>query len=180
MSELKYQECLTILDSFKCDFKKFPCFVETGSYIGSTITNVLEHFNFIHSIELSEKYYNYCTELFKNHKNVKLHFGDSGLILKDVLKDINENCIFFLDGHFSSGDTAQGQKDCPLLEELKYIMDLYKNEAIIIIDDYRLFGSHINEDWEDITKDNIKSIINSRLINWGECNDRLVIHLKNV
>ena len=179
MPELSYKDCENIINGFNCKKDDFPCFVETGSHLGHTINNMVNFFETIHSIELGEYFYKFCLEKFKNNTNVNLSFGDSAFIIKDIIKALSCNCVFFLDGHFSSGGTAKGFKDCPLLEELNCIMDLHKNEAIIIIDDYRLFGTYINEDWSEITKENIKSIIKSRLIKWGTSNDRLIIHLKS-
>ena len=71
------------------------------------------------------------------------------------------NCVFFLDGHWSSGDTAKGEKDCPLIEECVGIDKTYKaKKGIVIIDDYRLFGTKINEDWKEITKESILNSFN--------------------
>jgi hypothetical protein len=83
-----------------------------------------------------------------------------------------------LDGHWSGGDTAKGDKDCPLIEELVTIVGDFKYKALIIIDDYRLFGTKGNEDWSDITDDNIKNVIQGRVISMTSNNDRLVISLK--
>jgi hypothetical protein len=67
-----------------------------------------------------------------------------------------------LDGHWSSGDTAKGEKDCPLIEECKSIDLLYKsNKGIILIDDYRLFGTNIDQDWSSITTENILKCFNN-------------------
>lgn len=52
-------------------------YIETGAYLGKGITKVLANYNFIHSIELSEKWYDYNVEQFKNNNNVKMYLGDS-------------------------------------------------------------------------------------------------------
>ena len=103
-----------------------------------------------------------------------------------LLPSINEGAIFFLDGHWSSSDTARGEKDCPLLEEISRIHDLFAHEAVIIIDDYRLFGTSRNEDWSDISKESILSILQSRvsevyhLPSDLDANDRLIIHINKL
>ena len=52
---------------------------------------------------------------------------------------INEPAIFWLDGHYSAGITARGDKDCPIFEELDAIFDKNNFEHILLIDDARLF-----------------------------------------
>lgn len=97
---------------------------------------------------------------------------------------------FFLDGHWSGGDTGHSNKDCPLEEEITHINNLYQNDGIIIIDDFRLFGldkssGKLGEDWSKITKSNLLSIIQDRINNVYHLDsdickdDRLVIHINS-
>lgn len=61
-----------------------------------------------------------------------------------------------MDGHYSSGESGRGEKDVPLIEECKIIDEIYKSKyAVILIDDYRLFGTSKDENWLDITDDNV-------------------------
>lgn len=55
-----------------------------------------------------------------------------------IVKEITSKAIFWLDGHYSGGITARGDKDCPIWEELKAIFST-NTEHIILIDDARLF-----------------------------------------
>jgi hypothetical protein len=87
---------------------------------------------------------------FKNDKNVTIVQGDSGKVLPKILKDINEPAIFWLDGHYSAGITAQGDKDCPIYEELDAIFDAKKLDHILLIDDARCFIG--NGDYPTIAK----------------------------
>jgi hypothetical protein len=111
-------------------------------------------------------------------------------IFEILLPTIDNKCIFFLDGHWSSGDTGRGEKDCPLNEEITHINNLFEHEAIIIIDDFRLFGldsssGKLNEDWSDINKDKLLHILNSRITQVYHLDsvcakdDRLIIHIKS-
>ena len=101
-------------------------------------------------------------------------------MLKPVVNELNGDTIFFLDGHYSSGNTAKGTKDCPLLEELSIINRYFKYEGLIIIDDLRLFGTKVNEDWLDITTENLLNSIPERLEFSLELNDRLIIRIKKI
>ena len=121
-------------------FKKYlnPVFVETGSYLGIGIQNAIDAgYDKIYSIELSDGYYDICVKRFTNNKKVHLIKGDSGEILKDVIKDINENTTFWLDGHYSGGDTAIGKSQSPLMSELDAIKEHKIKTHVIIIDDLR-------------------------------------------
>ena len=52
-------------------------YIETGTYLGNGIKHVLNNYENIHSIELSEKWYQHNIEQFKNNNNVKMYLGDS-------------------------------------------------------------------------------------------------------
>ena len=49
-----------------------------------------------------------------------------------------------------------------MIEECDSINELYTaSKVIVLIDDYRLFGTNINEDWSDITIDRVKECFTS-------------------
>ena len=123
---------------------KTNCYIETGCLSGDGINHVLNNYDDIHSIELSEKWYNHCVERFKNNKNVKIHLGDSKKILHDLLSTIDEPVTIFLDAHYSGENTARGEpdeedRDTALLSELETLKNR-KYDDIIIIDDIRFIG----------------------------------------
>ena len=127
-----------------------------------------------------------ASKRFINEEKIKILQGDSSEQLTPICKSIEEPSFFWLDGHWSGGNTAQGAKDCPLFEELSQIMEYFKPKCIIAIDDVRLFGTKNNEDWSNITRENILNIVGSRL---DSCKyfpsylypeDRMVIVLKSL
>jgi hypothetical protein len=153
---------------------------------GDTTFALEPFFEKIHTIEFSEKYFTNTRRRYYGNK-INFILGDSSIVFKTLLPLVKDKCIFFLDGHWSSGDTGRSEKDCPLNEEIHSINTLFQNEAIIIIDDIsRLFGLKQNEDWSDINKDNILRILHSRINKVyhldSECavNDRLVIHINPI
>jgi hypothetical protein len=176
-----------LLLSLQDDYTKYTCFIETGTFIAETIRSLEPYFDKLYTIEFSEKYYNYSKGNYDGDK-INFMLGDSSVVLKELLPTITDKCIFFLDGHWSGGDTGKSEKHCPLYEEVAHINNLYNNEAIIIIDDFRLFGldsssGKLGEDWRDINKDNILNILSSRikcvyhLDSVYEKDDRLIIHI---
>ena len=139
-------------------------FVETGTLMGDTINNIKSFFSNVYTIELSQEFAQNATLRFLNDKNVKVIQGDSSKVLPVLCSTINRSVFFWLDGHWSGGTTARGDKDCPLIEELNAIVNNCKPECVIAIDDVRLFGTNINENWENITREHILDTVKSRLI----------------
>ena len=138
-----------LLNEFKISTHKI--FIETGTHLGNGIISALQirHFEKIYSIELSEKYFNFCKNKFQNLQEVNIILGDSGVILGQILDSINSPCVFWLDGHFSAGDTACSDDYCsPIVKELEHIKNhKIKNHTIIIDDMLDFTEKYINENW---------------------------------
>lgn len=174
------------LDNLQEDYRNYSCFIETGTYNGGTIFAVEPYFEKLHTVEFSELYYNRTKSRYLGNK-INFILGDSSIVFETLLRTIPDKSIFFLDGHWSCEDTGRSNKDCPLEEEIKHINELFVNEAIIIIDDYRLFGldkSNIGmEDWSQINKEKLLNILKDRI----KCvyhlpselaiDDRLIVHI---
>jgi hypothetical protein len=134
-----------ILNSYKEKYA-LKIFIETGTFFGDTVEYFKNSFKKVYSIELAEELAKKAKQRFENDRQVEIIQGDSGSILKGILKDINEPILFWLDGHYSSeffvGDefikTARTDKDTPVVEELDTILSSPINH-VILIDDARLF-----------------------------------------
>jgi hypothetical protein len=174
---------INFLKLLRGDYTRFNVFVETGTFMGETIFAMEPYFNSLYTVEISPELH-YNTKSIYNGNKIKFLLGDSALVLDEVTKNIPDSAIFFLDGHWSAQNTGRGIKDCPLYEELHHINNNFKGEAIIIIDDFRLFGSHIIN-WGDIHKDAVLNILKHRTTDVYHLpsdlspTDRLVIHITN-
>ena len=131
-------------------------FVETGTFKGDSIEIVKNIFSEIHSTELSEEYYLYCSNRFKGLSQIRIYNEDSPAFLKTLQKNISKKSVlYWLDAHWCVADGTAGEKSqCPLLEEIKAIKSL-NGESVILIDDARLFISpppkpHEISQWPDI------------------------------
>jgi len=151
----------------------FDLFVETGSYLGETLNEIRNNFNKIISIEITEKYSNYCKQRYINDKNIEIIKGDSLLVLPDLIdKNKNKKFLFFLDAHCSAGDTGKNDMDVPLIEELKIINDKCDDEVFIIVDDADLFNRKFELlTWEGINEKNIFDVVNNRLLYFFHTDD---------
>jgi hypothetical protein len=176
------------LNKLKGYDNQYPIFIETGTLQGNTTFSMEPYFDKVYTIELKEAFYNSVKTKYRGSK-INFLLGDSSLVLADLLPTINKSAIFFLDGHWSSGDTARGSKDCPLLEELTLINNVFTEAAIIIVDDCRLFEKgplkgNYNEDWSEISEMNLLSCIKERLTDMYYLdsdlakNDRMILHIR--
>jgi len=78
-------------------------FIETGTFIGQTAFEMSNHFDKIYSIEIQEKLYEDVVNI-KNKKgidNVNFLLGDSGEKIIDIIKEVEEPSVFFLDAHYA-------------------------------------------------------------------------------
>ena len=81
-------------------------FIETGPSNGEGVELALatNAFQYIYSIEIDSLRHIITKERYGTYKNVTLIKGDSGELLKLILKNINSPCTFWLDAHFCGDD----------------------------------------------------------------------------
>lgn len=118
----------------------YSTLIETGTYMGEMVEAQKARFKKIFSIELGRDLFKKAQKRFINDKHVSIVEGDSGKMLSTILKIVNEPAIFWLDGHYSSGVTAKGEKECPIIEELDAIFNSERLNHILLIDDARCFN----------------------------------------
>lgn len=115
-------------------------FIETGTYMGTT-TRLMAGLGLqCRSIELSHHYYAAAKEVFAGFANVELFFGDSSERLGEMVESAVAPHLFWLDGHYSKGDTARGAQDTPIVQELNQLLNYGIQDSVILIDDIRDFG----------------------------------------
>ena len=117
--------------------------IETGTLVGDTAKYLSKIAKFVYTIEPSEKYYNISLKNLTNCENVKIYNDTSENKLNDILEIIkpNSDVCFWLDGHWSGGDTFKGETDTPILSELDTIKRYLNkfSKLNILIDDFRIF-----------------------------------------
>lgn len=189
MPNLNVTKLNTVVEKLNLDVDNFTVFIETGTGDGNTIKNIQPYFDDIHTIEIKEDLYEKFNKNF-SYKNVKSYFGDSVKTVPQILKNLNPNqkVVFWLDAHKSGKRTGKNDKDVPIYEEIESIDKNYSSdEALLLIDDFRLFGKiDVSKtdplyfvDWSDITEDGIlEKITNFNISEHYIYDDILVIYLK--
>lgn len=117
--------------------------VETGTYMAESTKKLASIFDRVETIELSRYIALKCWVRLLPYRNVRLRCGDSG----ELLKPSSEPTLYWLDGHWSGGETAGHDRQCPVLDELNATSpgtfgDWY------LIDDAHLFTKPL-PDWLD-------------------------------
>lgn len=118
--------------------------IETGTLYGLMIECQRKFFKKLVSVELDQKLFEDAKNYFKDYDHIKIFQGDSSDLMPKMLDEIvDDSVLFWLDGHYSGGNTALGKKECPIYEELKSIFGHAILHKYILIDDARSFtGTH--------------------------------------
>jgi hypothetical protein len=134
-------------------------FVEGGTFKGGTAQKLSNLFSSVFTIEKSDIMFDVAKKNIGHIKNINMLKGDTRKHLDEILST-NDNILFWLDAHWSGGDTYGEEDECPLIEELQIIFRHSKNH-VILIDDARLFLAppplpHKHRNWPSL-----KEIINT-------------------
>jgi hypothetical protein len=127
--------------------------IETGTFRGLTARALAGVFGEVVTIELSPDFHRSAAEALSDLPTVRVLQGHSVERLTEV-SDASVPTLYFLDGHWSGGDTSGAEDECPVLEELAAIGHGHPDDAIVI-DDARLFTSsppppHRAERWPSL------------------------------
>jgi hypothetical protein len=115
--------------------------VETGTYLGDTIAFFVPHARRIVSIEIDGTLHARAAERFANNANVELVLGDALESAPQIVSELEEPCLLWLDGHFSGGATGRSALDEPAVAILRRIAQLRcASGTTVVIDDLRRFG----------------------------------------
>ncbi len=126
------------------DATKADIVIEIGSFKGLTARRLSYLFDKVITVEIDPTLHDISKKRCAKRKNVQLILGDGKETLATLSPSI-ENAVLFLDGHFSGGQTGQGEEVEPVLEELDVISDYIENFCAIVVDDFRLFG--VEDGW---------------------------------
>lgn len=114
-------------------------FIETGTFKGDTLAAMAAEGMRAISVELSDTLFQRAQTRFAGRNGIELHHGDSGEVLPKIVASLTEPALFWLDGHYSEGETAHGALASPINGELAAIFDHPVKGHVILIDDAHEF-----------------------------------------
>jgi hypothetical protein len=124
------------LVSFMRDEYAVRVFIESGTYMASTALWASELFEKVYTIELSDELYSSASQKYAHIKNIKFLHGTSATVLAEILKEVDEPAVFWLDAHWSAGSTAGEDIPCPLVDEINAVLNA-SSTHFILVDDAR-------------------------------------------
>ena len=107
---------------------KLKTFIETGTCLGHTTKWAADIFENVHTVEINQEYREFALKRLSGYKNVHSYLGNSADVLKRILVVSENDCLVFLDAHWSD-------VYCPLEDELNAI-HLSRLTPVIAIHDF--------------------------------------------
>ncbi len=112
--------------------------VETGTFYGNSAAELARLFDRVWTVELSKELWLEAQRRHPDAENVVFMHGGSHEVLPAL--DIGRPALYWLDGHWSVGETAGEDLQCPVEDEIRAIDSRSSGErSAILIDDARLF-----------------------------------------
>jgi hypothetical protein len=140
---------------------KNEIFCETGTLWGEAIDVAIQcGFKKIYSIELDKEKVSSAQKKFSQQIEDGLVFiieGDSSVVFPDLVKKLQEPTTFWLDAHWDGG--PQGQRKCPLLDELGALLAHPLKNHSLLIDDRRLLGKRKSNWGKDVSEKDVVDLV---------------------
>ncbi|MDB6079785.1 MAG: hypothetical protein JWO82_3532, partial [Akkermansiaceae bacterium] len=113
---------------------------------------------------LADHFHAAAVQRFRSEPRIEILHGDSGKVLSELVPKLNGPALFWLDGHYSAGNTARGDKDTPVMEELGHIFARPEFKCVILIDDARLFEGKSDQVYPSVAE--VKAFVASHRPDW--------------
>lgn len=114
-------------------------FIETGTFLGDMLYAQRRNFHRLISFEIDHALYLRAQQRFSRTSRVNLLHGDSTFLLPQVLPNLQEPCLFWLDAHAMGAAQRRKYPTPPILEELEAILSSDLQDCVVLVDDARLF-----------------------------------------
>lgn len=114
--------------------------IETGTFLGDTTHYLASRGYHVTSVELDSRLAALARARFDGVGNVQVIEGDSGKLMPGLIVKLEQPALFYLDGHYSGGDTGKGEQETPIVKEIEAILAGAPIGSFVIIDDARCFG----------------------------------------
>jgi len=114
--------------------------VETGTFLGDTTHFLAAKGYSVVTVEVEPRLAAWARARFDGVSNVRVIEGDSEQLMTELIAGLDRPALFYLDGHYSGGQTGKGQHETPVVKEVEAILRDAPSGSFVIIDDARCFG----------------------------------------
>jgi hypothetical protein len=145
--------------------------LETGTYYGDTTAVLAKQSPSVVTLEPMPELYEEASARLKHLSNVEVINAPSETAFASTAMRLGNKVNFWLDGHYSSGNTFRGVSDTPIELELAVISQLVQKggHVAVFIDDVRLFVEERSEDPMSADRDGYPPL--RTLVDWAQEND---------
>lgn len=145
--------------------------LETGTYFGETTAFLAKKSPLVLTLEPMAELYEAASIRLKHLSNVEVINASSETAFASTAARLGDRVNFWLDGHYSSGNTFRGSSDTPIELELAVISHIVQNggHVAVFIDDVRLFVEEWSEEPASADRDAYPPL--STLVDWAQEND---------
>ncbi len=126
-------------------------FIESGTYTGMSFRRALRSriFERLYTVEIVPELHRRLVEAYPETPSRQVFLGTSHEVFREHIFPLcsrEDRVFFWLDAHFSGGDTGGAEFPCPLLAELGAIRQHCPSSSLVIaIDDTDDFGMRTPE-----------------------------------
>lgn len=129
--------------------------VETGTLNGDSALALAEAFGRCVTVEKQPELAARARERFRDDPRITVMEGSSREVLPGVVADLAAPPFAWLDAHWSGGVTAGADDPCPVLAEIEALAARFAGEAVVAVDDARIFGladprDEVNNAWPSL------------------------------
>ena len=115
--------------------------IETGTFLGNSALLLAETFGHCTTIEKDAALAAKAIERFREDPRVTVVAASSRDVLPELCREVTVPAFYWLDGHWSGGNTAGEDDPCPVMVELEAIASSPScGHSVVAVDDARLFG----------------------------------------
>jgi hypothetical protein len=117
--------------------------LESGTFMGDTVEYFMPHAARVISVEVEPTLFAAAQRKFEGVANVELILGDALHLVPQIVDELDDPPLIWLDGHFSEGVTGSGEEIEPAASILARLGAVRTPAGTtIVVDDLRLFGAH--------------------------------------
>jgi len=118
---------------------KLKTFVESGTYLGGTVAFMRRHCPRVYSVEFQAHLAKAAQQRFAHDPAIRILQGDGSIWMPQIVAELQEPALFWLDGHFAAGTARDGEVACPTLQEISPVLSDTRYPHVLLVDDAREF-----------------------------------------